>query len=230
MSSRASRLLHLLDALRRRRTPAPGPVLAQELGVSLRTLYRDIATLREQGADIAGDPGVGYLLKPGFMLPPLMFGADELEALLLGARWVSLQPDPELAHAAESALTRVASTLPIDTRLALETSGLMVPRNDPNATPEPWLPELRRAIRDERKVVLDYGDANGDATRRTVWPFAVGFFQHARLLAAWCELRQDFRHFRADRVRHLQATDEPLPERRHVLIRRWKAQMRSGTA
>ena len=230
MPSRAARLLHLLDALRRRRTAAPGAALAQDLGVSLRTLYRDIATLREQGADIAGDPGVGYLLKPGFMLPPLMFSADELEALLLGARWVSLQPDPELALAAQSALARVASTLPTDARLALETSGLMVPRNDPNATPEPWLPELRRAIRDERKVVLDYGDASGEATRRTVWPFAVGFFQHARLLAAWCEQRQDFRHFRADRVRHLQATDEPLPERRHVLIRRWKAQMRSGTA
>ena len=230
MPSRAARLLHLLDALRRRRTAAPGAALAQDLGVSLRTLYRDIATLREQGADIAGDPGVGYLLKPGFMLPPLMFGADELEALLLGARWVSLQPDPELAFAAQSALARVAGTLPTDARLALETSGLMVPRSAPDTAPEPWLPELRRAIRDERKVVLDYGDANGEATRRTVWPFAVGFFQHSRLLAAWCELRRDFRHFRADRVRHLQATDEPLPERRHVLIRRWKAQMRSGTA
>ena len=230
MPSRAARLLHLLDALRRRRTAAPGPALAQDLGVSLRTLYRDIATLREQGADIAGDPGVGYLLKPGFMLPPLMFGADELEALLLGARWVSLQPDPELAQAAQSALARVVSTLPAHARLALETSGLMVPRPPQSAPPEAWLPALRRAIRAERKVVLDYGDANGEATRRTVWPFAVGFFQHSRLLAAWCELRRDFRHFRADRVRHLQATDEPLPERRHVLIRRWKAQMRSGTA
>ena len=225
MPSRAARLLHLLDALRRRRTAAPGAALAQDLGVSLRTLYRDIATLREQGADIAGDPGVGYLLKPGFMLPPLMFGADELEALLLGARWVSLQPDPELAFAAQSALARVAGTLPTDARLALETSGLMVPRPPQSAPPEAWLPALRRAIRAERKVALDYRDAEGQATRRIVWPFAMAFFEQARLIAAWCELRQDFRHFRADRVVALAETGESMPQRRHVLIRRWREQM-----
>lgn len=225
MASRAARLLQLLDTLRRRRTPAPGPLLARELGINLRTLYRDIATLREQGADIAGEPGVGYVLQPGFLLPPLMFSADELEALLLGARWVSLQADPELARAADGALARIASTLPADARLGLETSGLMVPQSGTPAPPEPWLPALRRAIRDERKVVLQYRDADGQATRRTVWPFAMGFFQQSRLLAAWCELRQDFRHFRADRVLHLHPTDAPLPERRHALIRRWKAQL-----
>lgn len=225
MASRAARLLQLLDTLRRRRTPAPGALLARELGVTLRTLYRDVATLREQGAAIAGEPGVGYVLRPGFLLPPLMFSADELEALLLGARWVSLQADPELARAADGALTRIASTLPADARLGLETSGLMVPQSGTPAPPEPWLPALRRAIRDERKVVLQYRDADGQATRRTVWPFAMGFFQQSRMLAAWCELRQDFRHFRADRVLHLHPTDAPLPERRHALIRRWKAQL-----
>ncbi len=225
MASRAARLLQLLDTLRRRRTPAPGALLARELGVTLRTLYRDVATLREQGAAIAGEPGVGYVLRPGFLLPPLMFSADELEALLLGARWVSLQADPELARAADGALARIASTLPADARLGLETSGLMVPQPGTPAPPEPWLPALRRAIRDERKVVLQYRDADGQATHRTVWPFAMGFFQQSRLLAAWCELRQDFRHFRADRVLHLHPTDAPLPERRHALIRRWKAQL-----
>lgn len=225
MASRAARLLQLLDTLRRRRTPAPGALLARELGVTLRTLYRDVATLREQGAAIAGEPGVGYVLQPGFLLPPLMFSADELEALLLGARWVSLQADPELARAADGALARIASTLPADARLGLETSGLMVPQSGTPAPPEPWLPALRRAIRDERKVVLQYRDADGQATRRTVWPFAMGFFQQSRMLAAWCELRQDFRHFRADRVLHLHPTDAPLPERRHALIRRWKAQL-----
>ena len=222
MASRAARLLQLLDHLRRRRTPATGAALAQALGVSLRTLYRDIATLREQGAAIAGDPGVGYVLQPGFLLPPLMFTADELEALLLGARWVSLQADPELAGAAEGALARIASTLPATARVGLETSGLFVPRRSPAAPPEPWLPVLRRAIREERKLALDYRDASGQATRRIIWPFAMAFFDHARLIAAWCELRQDFRHFRADRVAHLAATDQPLPERRHVLIRRWR--------
>lgn len=225
MPSRAARLLQLLDTLRRRRTPVTGDALADDLGVSLRTLYRDIATLREQGAAIEGDPGVGYVMKPGFLLPPLMFSADELEALLLGARWVSLQPDPELAQAAQSALARVASTLPTDTRLALETSGLMVPRQPKSTPPEAWLPALRRAIRAERKVALDYRDAAGQTTRRVIWPFAMAFFEQARLIVAWCELRQDFRHFRADRVVALADASESMPERRHVLIRRWREHM-----
>ena len=122
----------------------------------------------------------------------------------------------------EGALARIASTLPATARVGLETSGLFVPRRGPTAPPEPWLPVLRRAIREERKLALDYRDAGGQATRRIIWPFAMAFFDHARLIAAWCELRQDFRHFRADRVAHLAATDQPLPERRHVLIRRWR--------
>jgi len=226
MASRAARLLQLLDLLHLRRTPTPGASLAQTLGVSLRTLYRDIATLREQGASIDGDPGLGYLMQPGFVLPPLTFTADELEALLLGARWVSQQTDPELAAAAQGALARIGSTLPSTARLNLETSGLFVPRPSA-AAPEPWLPLLRRAIRHERKLTLDYRDADGQATRRIVWPFAMGFFERARLFAAWCELRQDFRHFRADRVVHLVATEQPIPERRHALIRRWQEQMKN---
>ena len=226
MPSRAARLLHLLDALRRRRTAAPGPALAQDLGVSLRTLYRDIATLREQGADIAGDPGVGYLLKPGFMLPPLMFGADELEALLLGARWVSLQPDPELARAARDAVQRIGAVLPPELRLAVETSGLFVPARAHAPSPAPWLPVLRRAIRDEHALLLHYRDEGGAVTQRRIWPFAMAFFDQARLIAAWCELRQDFRHFRADRVVDLADSGTRYPERRHALIRRWRAQMR----
>lgn len=105
--SRSARLLQLIDLLRRARLPKAGPVLARQLDVSLRTLYRDIATLREQGAAIAGDPGVGYEMRPGFLLPPLMFTPDELEALLLGARWASRQADPELAQAATAALDRI---------------------------------------------------------------------------------------------------------------------------
>ena len=111
--SRSARLLQLLDTLRRARLPQTGPELAQALGVSLRTLYRDIATLRTQGADILGDPGIGFEMRPGFLLPPLMFNADELEALLLGARWASLQADAPLAQAAESALERIRSCLPL---------------------------------------------------------------------------------------------------------------------
>ena len=109
MSDRAARLLALIDHLRRARRPVTAADLAFKHDVSLRTLYRDIASLREQGADIEGDPGVGYRLKPGFLLPPLMFDTDELEALVLGARWVEAQADSQLSQAASTALARISA-------------------------------------------------------------------------------------------------------------------------
>ena len=227
MSSRAARLLQLLEHLRTYRHPVAGAQLAQAQGVSLRTLYRDIATLREQGAQIEGDPGVGYVLRPGFTLPPLMFSADELEALVLGARWVaSHAADPELARAARDAVQRIGAVLPPELRLAVETSGLFVPARAHAPSPAPWLPVLRRAIRDEHALLLHYRDEGGAVTQRRIWPFAMAFFDQARLIAAWCELRQDFRHFRADRVVDLADSGTRYPERRHALIRRWRAQMR----
>ena len=227
MSSRAARLLQLLEHLRTHRQPVPGATLAQHQGVSLRTLYRDIATLREQGARIEGEPGVGYVLRPGFTLPPLMFSADELEALVLGARWVAGHAaDPELARAARDAVQRIGAVLPPELRLAVETSGLFVPARAHAPSPAPWLPVLRRAIRDEHALLLHYRDEGGAVTQRRIWPFAMAFFDQARLIAAWCELRQDFRHFRADRVVDLAHSGTRYPERRHALIRRWRAQMR----
>lgn len=224
MSTRAQRLLRLLDRLHGRRTPVSGAALADDLAVSLRTVYRDIAALREQGADIAGDPGVGYLMRPGFLLPPLMFDQDELEALVLGARWVQGLADPELAKAAEAALTRITATLPSPLRLAVDTSGLFVVRPRPGSIPaEPWLGTLRRAVRDEEILEMDYVDVAGQATCRRIWPFAMAFFDPgARMIAAWCEMRADFRHFRAERVVDLRATGQRYPVRRHVLIRRWR--------
>lgn len=224
--SRSARLLQLLDQLRRARQPQTGPALAQQLGVSLRTVYRDIATLREQGAAIAGEPGMGYEMRPGFLLPPLMFTPDELEALLLGARWASQQADPELAEAAQTALDRVRSALPLELRIEVDTSGLLVPpMHRADSAPEPWQTVLRRAIRQQRKIQLHYSDEKGQHSERCVWPFAMAFFDHTRVLTAWCELRQDFRHFRADRVRSVTPLEERYPEPRASLIERWSKQM-----
>ena len=224
--SRSARLLQLLDALRCARQPQTGPQLAQSLGVSLRTIYRDIATLRTQGADILGDPGLGFEIRPGFLLPPLMFNADELEAVVLGARWVASQAaDPELAQAAQAAMNRIANVLPTELRLSVETSGLFVPERCDAFPPVPWLPTLRRAIRCEHALLLDYRDAHDEPSQRRIWPFAMAFFDHARLIAAWCELRQNFRHFRADRVQALTDTGQRYPVRRHQLIERWRQQM-----
>ncbi len=226
MSRRPQRLLQLLELLTLRRTPATGAELAGQLGISLRTLYRDIASLRAQGAHIEGDPGIGYLLRPGFTLPPLMFSADELEALVLGARWVASQSaDPELAHAAHQALTRITRVLPATLRLEVETSGLFAPARCDAPPPAPWLPTLRQAIRQQHILRMDYRDEHGQTSQRRIWPFAMAFFDHARLIAAWCELRQDFRHFRADRVQQLADTGERYPETRPRLLRRWREQM-----
>ena len=153
-----------------------------------------------------------------------MFSEEELEALVLGARWVARQADPELAQAAHRALERITANLPPHLRVVVDTSGLFAPQLSPAVPPEPWLPALRLAIRSEQKIVLDYRDANDQITQRSVWPFAMAFFQTSRLIAAWCELRQDFRHFRADRVVKLVATGERYPSRRHTLMKHWREQ------
>lgn len=221
MSIRATRLLRLVDELRRRRAPVRGELLAEKLGVSLRTLYRDIDALRAQGADIAGEAGVGYQLRRGFLLPPMMFNADELEAIVLGTRWVAAHADPDLATAAGRALDRIVSVLPDELRLEVETSGLFAPDWSP-VEPEPWLPLLRHAIRDGRVLRMHYRDGEGQASERLIWPFAMAFLADRRLLAAWCEARADFRHFRADRVLALEDTGRHYPEGRHRLLHRWQ--------
>ena len=124
--SRAQRLLALIQILRRHRFAVTGANLAEELGISLRTLYRDIATLQEQGASIEGEPGMGYVLRPGFMLPPLMFSEEEIEALVLGARWVADRGDERLGAAAQSAVSKIAAVLPNDLRDMLDASALLV--------------------------------------------------------------------------------------------------------
>lgn len=220
--SRAERLLDLIQILRRHRRPVAGQALASELGVSLRTLYRDIVTLQGQGARIDGEPGLGYVLRPGFMLPPLMFSEEEIEALVLGSRWVAERGDTRLAAAARDALAKIAAVLPDDLRDATETSGLLVGPGAPIAAGDAELATLRQAIRGERKVEIAYRDVAGAETRRTIWPFAVGFFDRVRVVVAWCELRQDFRNFRTDRIVALTATTARYPRRRQALLKAWR--------
>jgi predicted DNA-binding transcriptional regulator YafY len=219
--TRAQRLLALLQALRRRRTPVSGDNLAQELGISLRTLYRDIATLREQGARIEGEPGIGYVLKPGFLLPP-MFTEDEIEALVLGGRWVAQHGDERLADAAREAVGKIASVLPDGLRRTLDGTGLLVARAQEAGPANPHMAAIRGALREECKLVIDYCDEAGRSSRRTVWPVALGFFERIRMLAAWCELRQDFRHFRLDRIATLEITHERYPRQRRALLQEWR--------
>jgi len=222
--SRAARLLDLLQSLRNRHVPVTGPALAAELGISIRTLYRDIATLQAQGADIRGEPGLGYVLNPGFTLPPLMFTADEIEALVLGSRWVSVRAaDDRLSQSAAQALSKITAVLPPDLRERAEATALLVARG-PGINPLPVDGSaIRLAIRNEHKLAMAYRTPDGTLSRRIVWPFLIGFFEEVHIVAAWCELRQDFRNFRIDRIESLEVLAERYPRRRAVLIREWRA-------
>jgi predicted DNA-binding transcriptional regulator YafY len=225
--SRAQRLLDLIQMLRRHRRPVSGAALAEALGVSLRTLYRDIETLKGQGAHIDGEAGVGFVLRPGFMLPPMMFSEEEIEALVLGSRWVAERTDTPLGAAARNALAKISAVLPDDLRTSLDGTTLMVvPGQQPDraAIGDIELPSIRAAIRQERKLRIQYADATSATTRRTIWPFALAFFDRVRVVAAWCEMRKDFRHFRTDRIRALAPLATRYPRRRQVLLREWKQQ------
>ncbi len=221
--SRAERLLALIQILRRHRRPVSGAALAEELGISLRTLYRDIQTLIAQGAHIDGEAGVGYVLRPGFMLPPLMFSEDEIEALVLGSRWVAERGDGPLSKAAQNALAKIAAVLPEDLREEIDASGLLVGPGAPLAAGDLELATIREAIRKEKKLRIAYVADKGEKTRRTVWPFALGFFDRYRVVAAWCELRQGYRHFRTDRIAALTLTEKRYPRRRQALLKEWRA-------
>ncbi|MGL6052586.1 MAG: helix-turn-helix transcriptional regulator, partial [Aeromonas salmonicida] len=152
--SRSERLLALLQLLRGHRYAITGTELASQLGISLRTLYRDIATLQSQGAHIEGEPGIGYVLRPGFMLPPLMFSEEELEALVLGSRWVVAHCDEALSTSASSALAKIEAVLPAEYRQQLQANALLIgtSRSDSPVDEAP----LRSAIRQQRKVTLSY--------------------------------------------------------------------------
>jgi predicted DNA-binding transcriptional regulator YafY len=223
--SRSQRLLELIQTLRRYRRPVSGQTLADETGVSLRTLYRDIATLQAQGAHIEGEPGMGYILKPGFMLPPLMFSEDEIEALVLGSRWVASRADGELGRAAANVLAKIAAVLPEDLKPKLEGSNLIIaPPSAADTTDAIDLAIVRKAIRNEHMLEIDYSDAAGVSTSRRIWPFALGYFDRVRMIVAWCELRQGFRSFRTDRVGAVGLTGKRYPRRKADLMKAWRAE------
>jgi predicted DNA-binding transcriptional regulator YafY len=221
--SRAERLLDLIQLLRRHRRPVSGAALAAELHISLRTLYRDIAALSAQGATIDGEAGVGYMLRPGFLLPPLMFAEDEIEALVLGSRWVAERADAPLAKAARNALAKIGAVLPDDLKDRFDAPGLLVAPLAKPAAGDAALPAIREAIRRERKLRIAYLDAAGGRTQRTIWPFALGFFERVRIVAAWCELRQDYRHFRTDRIVKISVAETRYPRRRAAMLKEWRA-------
>ena len=224
--TRSERLLDLLQQLRQNRYPVSAEVLAQRLHVSVRTVYRDIETLRRKGADIRGEAGVGLILhKTEFLLPPLMFDENEIEALVFGMRWTLLNADSGLADAAQSALSKIHAVLPEKLSQSFKEQALfpLHGRNESEEREQQTLRIIRTALRGNRKLSFHYTDAENHTSRRTVWPLAVGYFDEVRVLAAWCEMRQALRHFRPDRMADT-TLGEPYPTPRRVLMSEWQRQ------
>lgn len=206
---KSERLFQLVTLLRGRRTAMTGRTLADELGVGVRTIYRDIQALVLSGVPIDGEAGVGYRLRKGFDLPPLMFGIDEVTALLAGNRMVQAWTDPVLAEAAKRAEARILAVL---TPAMLNDISRLPYRIPVYSNPERETHGmLRRACELRLKVTIAYCDMNGTESKRTLWPLGmVGWGDHWTLLA-WCELRDEYRNFRFDRIQRLDCLQEQYP-------------------
>lgn len=204
---RADRLFNLVLLLNRKRA-VTARELAEALHVSERTIYRDIADLSLSGVPVEGEAGVGYLMRGHYQLPPLMFDADELAALVLGGRMVQGWSDDELGRAAERALLKIEAVLPEPLKRRMARPALLVPDfHVPPAMVEP-LGLLRRAIADQRKLRFAYTRADGEASTRVIWPLGLFFWGMTWTLGAWCELRGEYRSFRPDRMADLTMLDE----------------------
>jgi predicted DNA-binding transcriptional regulator YafY len=223
---RTERLFAIIQILRRARAPITAQSVADELETSLRTVYRDVAELIAQRVPIRGEAGIGYMLESGFDMPPLMLTPDEIEAAVLGARWVAGRGDPALARAANDLVAKIGAVIPAHLRPFLLDETLTTPLRP--VKPDSFdVGRVRASIRAQTKIRLSYRDETENTTERTVWPVAIAYYESVRLLAAWCELRQDFRHFRTDRVSQAEFLEERYPARRDILRSQWRKAMES---
>ena len=219
---RADRLFQIIQILRRSTTPVTANNLAAELEVSQRSVYRDIADLIGQRVPIRGEAGVGYVLGRDFDMLPLMLTPDELEAAVLGAQWVADRGDAVLAGAARDLIAKIAAAVPERLRPFIATPSIGVPVSRGIAPDGLDIGLTRSWIRRGRKIRIRYRDEQSRETERTIWPTMIGYAETVRLLAAWCETREDFRHFRTDRITAAECLEEPYGCRPDELRARWR--------
>ncbi|MEF0939930.1 helix-turn-helix transcriptional regulator [Rhizobium sp. BR 362] len=219
---RADRLFQIIQILRRSTRPVTAAAIAKELEVSKRTVYRDIGDLIGQRVPISGEAGFGYLLDPAYDMPPLMLTPDEIEAVVLGAQWVAGHGDALIANAALDVIAKIEAAVPENLHpfIAEPSVGVKPGLRPPVEIID--LANIREAIRQKRKLALTYQAEKGEITNRIVWPVILGYAESHRLLVAWCELRQDFRHFRCDRISAAKLCDEAISLRAGELRRRWQ--------
>jgi len=218
---RSDRLFDIIQHLRTAKGPVTAAVLAAELEVTPRTIYRDIATLQARRVPIDGAAGLGYVLRKSFDLPPLMFTAEEVEAIAVGARLVRRLRDAKLQEAADSVFSKVTVVLPEALRRQLVSTPFFV---SPGDTVEPRgvdLADVRAAIRDSRKLHISYADEQGRRTNRTIWPIAMAYYVDVTLVGAWCELRNGYRNFRVERIQSSTVLDEFFDQDNGRLFREW---------
>lgn len=209
---RADRLMKLTHFLRSRRRAVTAKRIADEFGICTRTVYRDIQDLMDSGVPITGEAGVGYVIDKEYYLPPLTFDADELEAIALGINMVRQWTDDNFADKANNALSKIQAVLPAQLQGELEQ---ITTYSMPNRAIIPWtvsFSEIRECIRKSRKLHIEYSDENQQASSRTIRPLALFFFNPVWLLASWCEKRNDFRHFRLDRIQTVIYSDEKFED------------------
>jgi predicted DNA-binding transcriptional regulator YafY len=220
---RADRLFDILQALRVAAKPMTAATIAERLEVTVRTIYRDIADLQASRVPIEGAPGIGYVLRRGFDLPPLMFTADEVDAIAVGARLVRRLRDPGLQDAAERVLEKVTTVLPETHRSQILAAPFFVSDGDAETPTGIDLADVRLAIRETRKLRITYTDQQARQTERIVWPVAMAYYVDVTLLGAWCELRADFRHFRVERIVSSALLEERFPTDNGRLMEQWFA-------
>lgn len=219
---RADRLFQIIQILRRARGPVTADAIAAELETSKRSVYRDVATLMGQRVPIRGEAGMGYVLDAGFDLPPLMLTPDEIEAAVLGAQLVANRGDPSLVRAAQDLIAKIGAAVPERLRPYVLEPATGAPTMRTIAPDAIDMARLRAQIRVGRKLSLKYRDEQGRETARIVWPVTLAYMETVRMLAAWCELRRDFRHFRTDRVAEAEFLDERYPDRPAILRAKWR--------
>jgi predicted DNA-binding transcriptional regulator YafY len=218
---RADRLFQIIQLLRSTRRPITAERLAEELEVAVRTVYRDVADLMARRVPIRGEAGVGYVLDASYDMPPLMLTPDEIEAAVLGAQWVAARGDPALVRGATHLIQKIAAVVPASLRPITTDESLVYPAVGERTEDTIDMERVRESIRSRRKLSLQYRNEQGELSTRVIWPLAVAYFDAVRLIVAWCELKQAFRHFRTDRILASDFLNERIPISRRALLSQW---------
>lgn len=217
--TRTQRLLELLQVLRAHRYPVTAMALAERLEISVRSVYRDIKTLQQQGVSIEGSAGIGYMIKSDYHLPPLIFTAQEVNALTLGLNWVSHNTDPGFKKIAKNTLAKIHAVIPDELKEYIEHQSFLTGPGDKD---EAFFAVLRAAISKRNKIKIKYCDKNNKISSRIIWPIALVYMDVCWLLSCWCEMRNDFRHFRTDRLVQVEILETTYNESRSILLKKWR--------